>query len=194
MTSNRNSLIYALLLVAAIVVFGYFAAGDVVFLFSATFVGGLILWTATTYRADIDPNKIIVPYLLTVIFFIGHVYEEYTSHIEVALGAIMHIQLTQHEFLTVAAFIGPVIWLAGAMLILIGVRLGYFLVSVFLFGMMFGELSHFAFPFMENGKFHYVAGMYTCALPIASAWYTFLIMSREAKRQRMRLSSASAAN
>jgi hypothetical protein len=181
---RRRTLIGVVLLITAIVGCGYVAVGPVVFLFSVTLVGGFGVWLLTTYRADVDPDKFLAPYLLTVILFIGHVYEEYAFHIELPLGRIMHITLTQDQFLTVAAFAGPIIWLAGAALVLVGLGIGYFLVSTFLFGMMFGELSHFAFPFMQDGSFHYVAGMYTCLLPIVGAWYTFVIIWREVQRER----------
>ncbi|MGH8159757.1 MAG: hypothetical protein ACREPQ_16695 [Rhodanobacter sp.] len=185
MAAKDRSLLYALLLIAAIAGFGYLAVGKVALLFSVTFIGGLILWPMTVYRVDIDPHSIITPYLATVMLFICHVYEEYTAHIEVALGSIMQLTFSQKDFLTVAAFVAPVTWLVGAWMILKGWRFGYFIVSTFLFGMMFGELSHFAFPFLQNGTFHYVAGMYTCIFPIAAAWYTFFILLREVKRQGM---------
>jgi hypothetical protein len=178
------------MLLIAVLGLGYFAVGPVIFLFSVTFVGGFAVWFLTTFRADIDPHRFLKPYLLSVILFIGHVYEEYVAHIELALGRIMHIDLTQPEFLTVAAFSAPIIWLAGALLVLVELRIGYFLVSVFLFGMMFGELLHFAFPFMESGRFHYVAGMYTCLLPICAAWYTFFVIRREVANELTRIASA----
>src|SRR5262245_56210275 len=43
------------------------------------FAGGFIIWWFTTRRAPIDPPRIIVPYLLTVIMFIAHVFEEYRA-------------------------------------------------------------------------------------------------------------------
>jgi hypothetical protein len=184
MARNRNALIGALLLLLAVLGFGYFAVGPVIFLFSVTFIGGFIIWLLTTFQADIDPHRFLTPYLVTVILFIGHVYEEYVAHVEVALGRILHINLTQPEFLTIAAFSAPIIWLAGAVLTLAGLRLGGFLVSVFLFGMMFGEPMHFAFPFMENGRFHYVAGMYSCVLPIAAGWYTFAVIRQNVTKAR----------
>jgi hypothetical protein len=182
---RRGTLIGVLLLITAVVGFGYVAVGPVVFLFSVTLVGGFGVWLLTTYRAEVDPHRFLAPYLLTVILFIGHVYEEYAAHIELLLGSIMHITLTQDQFLTVAAFAAPIIWLAGAALIRVGWGIGYFLVSTFLFGMMFGELSHFAFPFMQDGSFHYVAGMYTCLLPIVGAWYTFVIIWRDVQSERI---------
>jgi len=49
-------------------------------LFSATFIGGLVVWMLTTYRVSVDPGVIVVPHLVTVILFIVHVYEEFVAH------------------------------------------------------------------------------------------------------------------
>jgi len=50
--------------------------------------------------------------------------------------------------------------------------------------MMFAELSHFIFPFMEDGTFHYVSGMYTAAIPLFPAAYGFYITMGEIKKVR----------
>ncbi len=94
------------------------------------------------------------------------------------------LQVTQKDFLTIAAFIAPIIWLTGAVMALRRWHFGYFFVSVFYFGMMFGEPTHFVFPFVENGKFHYVAGMYTAALPSIAGWYAFSVVVREMRRMK----------
>src|SRR5579859_4108025 len=134
-------------------------------LFSATFAGGLVVWLSTTYSTSVDPHRFMSLYLLTVILFIVHVYEEFRSHIETVMSRLTGLHVTQQDFLTIAAFIAPVIWLTGALFVLKRWHFGEFLVSVFLFGMMFGELTHFVFPLMLDGRFHYMAGMYTCLLP-----------------------------
>jgi hypothetical protein len=36
--------------------------------FTVALGGGLALWLATTYKIQVDPLKLIVPYLLTMIF------------------------------------------------------------------------------------------------------------------------------
>jgi hypothetical protein len=50
-------------------------------------------------------------------------------------------------------------------------RLGDFVGSTFLFGMMFIEPYHWIAPFVHNGTFHYVGGMWTAPVPIALGWY-----------------------
>jgi hypothetical protein len=143
---------------------GYLIVGFSGILFSVAFAGGFILWFLTTCKTPINPQQIILPYLVTIIFFIIHVYEEYVSHIEITLEKISGFRVSQNQFLIIAAFAAPIVWLSGAVMVLKRWSFGYFLVSTFLFGMMLGEVSHFVFPFMEDGTFHYSAGMYKIIL------------------------------
>lgn len=184
MRNSRRSIVYALAFIGGLASLGSVVVGPPAVLLSFAFVGGLALWLTTTYRTPVDPGTIMGPYLVTVIAFIVHVSEEYVSHIERTLALISGVAITQADFLIVAAFAAPIIWLTGAVMVLRGWAFGYFLVSTFLFGMMFGEVSHVAFPFMEDGTFHYSAGMLTAVLPITSAWYTFILVRREIARTR----------
>lgn len=176
--------------IALVAVLGFMVALYVVFrllgypagLFSTTFGGGLVVWLATTYRVPVDPEKLILPHLVTVMLFIVHVYEELVSHIELFMSRLTGLHVSQQDFLTIAAFIAPIIWLAGAVMMLRRWHFGYFFASVFYFGMMFGEPTHFIFPFIENGRFHYVAGMYTALLPCIGGWYTFTVVVREMRK------------
>lgn len=161
-------------------------------LFCTAFVGGFILWLATTYRTRIEPTRIIVAYLATVIFFILHVFEEFTTHVELVMTRLTGLQVSQKDFLTIAAFIAPVIWLTGAVMVLKRWHFGYFLMSVFFFGMMFGEPSHYIFPFVLDGHFHYVSGMYMAVLPSVAGWISFFITLGEIRRSKSTLGSANA--
>ena len=82
-------------------------------LFCTAFVGGFVLWIPTLQRQPIDMHVILVPHLVTVIFFIVHVFEEYRGHIEIFMSKLTGIDVTQTNFLTIAAFIAPVIWLTA---------------------------------------------------------------------------------
>ena len=180
---KTRSVIGAVAFIVGLALVGYVAVGFAGVLFSVAFIGGLVLWLLTTFRAPIDPHTIIVPYLVTVILFVVHVYEEFASHVEHHLARLSGLQVTQTDFLIIAAFSGPIVWLLGAVMLLKRWAFGYFLGSTFLFGMMFAELSHFVSPLMEDGTFHYTPGMYTAILPVISGWFTFRIVLREMKRR-----------
>jgi hypothetical protein len=169
----------------AIVAFsGYLAVGFAGALFSVAFVGGFVVWLLTTHRTPIDPHPVLVPYLMTVIAFLVHVYEEYVAHVERHLAALSGLPVTQADFLVIAAFVAPTIWLVGAVMMLKRWAFGWFLGSTFLFGMMFAELSHFVSPFVQDGSTYYSPGMYTAILPIASGWWTFTQILHQMKLQR----------
>jgi hypothetical protein len=150
------------------------------------FIGGFVLWWFTTRRTSINPHAIIVPYVLTVIAFIAHVYEEYKSF-QLGLPHVMEgapFTITFELMLTFAASLAPIAWLLGAVTMLKGWSVGSFVGSTFLFGMMFIESTHFIAPFLQTGTFHYVGGMWTATPLIAMGWYTFFAIRREGKKRK----------
>jgi hypothetical protein len=184
---NLPSIAYAAFFAAAWFVHEYVLVGVLAVAVIPLFIGGFVLWWFTTYRQPIDPYAIIVPYLLTVIVFIAHVYEEYKAYAlgfhHILEGAPFTINLDL--LLTFAAFLAPVLWLLGAVMLLKRWPTGYFTLSTFLFGMMFIEPTHYLAPFLQGGSFHYVGGMWTAVLPISLGWYTFFRVRREMKRERV---------
>jgi hypothetical protein len=155
-------------------VLGWILGGRIIFAYVPLFIGGFIIWWFTTRKTRIDAQRIIVPYLLTISFFVAHVYEEYKAHVlgfpDVNQGVF---ELTVVQMWTFAPFLGTLLWLLGAVLMLKRWPLGYFIASTFLFSMMFIECSHYISPFLQDGTFHYVGGMFTAVFVIASAWYVF---------------------
>jgi hypothetical protein len=81
---------------------------------------------------------------------------------------------------TFAASLGPILWLLGAVMLLKRWSLGYFIMSTFLFSMMFIEPTHLVAPFLVGGPPRYVGGLWTAILLVSLAWYTFVL--RNAKQ------------
>lgn len=180
MTSKQWTIIGVVGFVAFILILTFNLMGPIpTIVFTIPLGGGLVLWLKTTYRIQVDPLKLIVPYLLTMIFFIIHVYEEYLTDFEVAMTDISGFHVLEQDFLTITAFLGPVIWLSGAILLLKRIHAGYYFMSSMYVGMILGELAHFVFSFLEDGTFHYVSGMYTAAIPLFPAAYGLYITLRE---------------
>ena len=183
MNSKKVSLVTALVFALVMGGLAKMIAGSipaVIFLFA--FLGGFVLWVLTTYRHPIDTDKVIIPYLATIIAFIIHVYEEYLTNFEVALTDITGFHVLERDLLSVAAFLAPAIWIFGAILLIKKTHLGYYFLSAFYVAMAFAELSHFVFPFLEDGTFHYVSGMYTAALPLIPAAYGLWITLKEVSK------------
>ncbi|RDY58719.1 hypothetical protein [Flagellimonas nanhaiensis] len=153
-------------------------------IFSSASIGGFLLWIFTTFRTPISTRKIIVPYLFTVMLFIIHVYEEYITDFEVAMTEITGFHMLEKNFVTIAAFAAPILWVTGAILIIKETRVGHYLLCFFFVAMTISELSHFVFPFIHDGTFHYVSGMYTAIFPLIPASYGLYIMMESVKKNK----------
>src|SRR5262245_16404190 len=183
--TTRAWILQISLFATAWLLFVYMLVGPLAVAYVPLFAGGFGIWWVTARRTGIDPYTIIVPYLVTVIMFIAHVYEEYKAHLlgfaDIVQGAPFPISFEM--MLTFAASLAPIIWLLGAVLMLKRQMVGFFIAGTFLFGMMFIEPTHFVAPFLQGGSFHYVGGLFTAALPTACGWYTFLAIRRDMRRQ-----------
>lgn len=181
MTRARLGLAKAAALIALVLAVGLPTIGFPIALFSVALLGGLAVWSLTLLRDPIAPERVIIPYLCTIALFVIHVGEEYLFHIERTLSAVSGFEISQQQFLLLAGFFAPTLWIAGAILFLRRSQIGEYIVSTFYFGMIFGEASHFAFPFQESGRFHYSAGMVTAVPLILSAIYGLKCMFAEAR-------------
>lgn len=147
--------------------------------FTVAFGGGLFLYMATAWRTEFDSLKVIVPYLLTVMFFIAHVYEEYVTDFEGVVSRLAGQPVAEANFLFIAAFLAPFLWVGGAIMLIKQWAFGFYFLCAFFFAMTIAELAHFVFPFVLDGNFHYESGMYTAALPLFPAFYGLHILMRE---------------
>ena len=148
-------------------------------------IGGFILYLKTGFRAHFDTSQVIFPYLLTIMLFIVHVYEEYLFGFEHVINQLNGKNvITQMQYLTLAGFIGPFMWVGGAYLILKQWDIGYYFLAFFFVAMTIAELTHFIFPFIIYGHWRYTAGVVTAALPLIPAWYGLGITIRETRKIR----------
>ncbi len=166
----RLSLVLVLALGIALATTGYVLMGLIpAAIFTVFLVGGLVAWLLTTYGRPADPERIVVPYLLAVIFFIVHVFEEYLTEFWVAMSELTGHEIPEFNFLVIAAFIGPVLWLTGLALFCLRTEIGNYLVWAFIVAMTISELAHVVFPFVAYGHFTYFSGLYTAILPLVPA-------------------------
>ncbi len=165
----------ALMLTAA-----YGIAGTLAMIpFAMAFGGGGVAWLATTFRRPVDAEGLVVPTLLTVILFVLHVAEEYYTGFHIAIAHLAGTEPSLDVFLGVAAFGAPIIWISAVLLLMARHPFGNYLIWAFFIGMLLAELTHFAFPFVEDGTFHYFSGMYTAILPLIPAYVGFRRLLRK---------------
>jgi hypothetical protein len=178
--TTTQSLQQILLFIAAWLLVEYVLVRQLAIAWIPLFTGGFLLWWLTMRKAPIEPQKIMVPYLLTTIMFIVHVYEEYKAHL-LGFADITPLPVSLEELVTFAATLGPILWLLGAVMMLKRWPVGFFVAATFLFGMMFIEPAHLIAPFWR-GSFHYLGGLWTAPPLSAFGWYTFLAIRREIGR------------
>lgn len=184
-TADIKKLILPTAFVVAIVAFvqGLFGIIPAV-VFAVAFGGGLALYMATAWRTEFDTRKVIVPYLLTVMLFIVHTYEEYLTDFGALVSTLAGRPVPEPDLLFVIAWLAPFMWVGGAVMLIKRWALGYYFLCTFFVGMIIAELAHFVFPFVVDGTFHYESGMYTAALPLIPAVYGLHVMMREINRVR----------
>ena len=100
-----------------------------------------------------------------------HNYEEYLTGFDVTVSKMAEHTIPQLDLLIVIAWVAPIIWISGAIMLIKQWAFGFYFLCAFFFAMTIAELSHFIFPFIIDGTFHYESGMYTAALPLIPAYY-----------------------
>jgi hypothetical protein len=185
--TEARTLILPIVLICTIVAIGYVMLGIIpAIVFAVAFGGGLVLYIATAWRNPFDPRKVIVPYLLTVMLFLVHTYEEYLTDFEELVSTLAGRTVPEADLLFVIAWLAPFIWVGGAIALIKQWAVGYYFLCAFFVAMTIAELAHFVFPFVIDGTFHYQSGMYTALLPLIPAYYGLYVMMNEIRSVRSR--------
>jgi hypothetical protein len=168
---RQNYALLVILLLATFTLFGQQRLGLAV----VAIVGGagmlaFIAWGLTTYRIPASPNVVPV-YLLTVASLHLHIMEEYLMGFAPRMSRLFGIPtFTEQAFMISFAFIGIVLWiLAGIGLLYRNPLANYAAWFMFMIPVM--EISHYIFPLIEGGPYHYFPGMYTAWLPMLPGFY-----------------------
>ncbi len=159
------------LLLAVFFVFGQQKIGlAVVAIVSGAGILALIAWWLTTYRMPASP-QIVPVYLLTVVCLHLHIMEEYLMGFAPRMSHLFDIPIfTEPTFLISFAFIGIALWiLAGIGLLYRNPLANY--AAWFMFMIPIMETSHYIFPLIEGGPYHYFPGMWTAWLPMLPGFY-----------------------
>jgi len=183
--SETKHLVLPIVFICAIVTFCFFYLGLIpAVVFFTAFGGGLVLYMRTAWRTRFDSAKVIIPYLLTTLFFMVHTYEEYVTGFDQTVSRLAGYTIPQSNLLTVIAWVAPIIWVSGAIMLIKQWAFGFYFLCAFFFAMTIAELAHFVFPFVIEGRFYYESGMYTALLPLIPAYYGLYVMFQEIKAAR----------
>ena len=196
-TTRILSIAGALLFAAGAMLAGYLYIGTApVMIVGGASLIGFVMWIRTYLGRPLDPRVMLPPFLLTVAALEAHMAEEYLTGFGPAMSRLFDISWTEHSFLMVFAFIGPVIYTLTALGLYYRVPIAGFIAWFIYIGPGVAELTHFVFPLIQpailadvhgpisqavsNGRFvadmpnywlqttgtYYFSGMYTAVLPM----------------------------
>jgi hypothetical protein len=202
----------AVVFVAVAMFAGYRAIGPPpVIIVGGSGLIGLILWYRTYRHGPIEPDVILPPFLLTVACLEAHMIEEYEARFGPAMSRLFDISWTEHGFLLVFAFIGPILYSLTALGLYRRVPLAGFMAWFIFIGPGTAEFSHFIFPLLRpaiepdnlatlsatvaNGRWiegmpnywlhatgrYYFPGLYTAVLPMIPGIYGIYRVLRAAR-------------
>ena len=191
------SVVAAVVCVAVTAISGYRSIGlPPVVIVGGSGVAGLVLWTRTYLRNPVEPRVILPPFLLTVAALEIHMIEEWKRGFGPAMSRLFDISWTEHSFLMIFAFVGPVLYALTALGLFYRVPLAGFVAWFIFIGPGVAEFTHFIFPLLKpsilpdvpgtisravsNGRFvadmrnywlkttgvYYFPGLYTAILPM----------------------------
>ena len=209
---SAASFVGALAFVVVAMVAGALAIGlPPVVIVGGSGVIGLVLWSRTYRHGPIEPSVILPPFLLTVAGLEVHMIEEWEARFGPAMSRLFDISWTEHGFLLVFAFIGPILYTLTALGLYRRVPLAGFIAWFIFIGPGTAELSHFIFPLLRpaiepdnlatlsravsNGRWvegmpnyyfrttgrYYFAGLYTAVLPMVPGIYGIVRVLRAAR-------------
>ena len=108
-----------------------------------------ILWSLTYLRRPLAPEAVLPAFLLTVAALEVHMIEEYLTGFGPAMSRLFNISWTEHSFLMIFSFIGPVLYTLTALGLFKRVPLAGFLMCFIFIGPGIAEFTHFIFPLLK---------------------------------------------
>lgn len=168
----------AVAVTAATLTLGYLAFGLFTSLiFTAGFLGGLLLWLAFSDRGSWPAIR--WPYWLSLVLFIVHRVEEKQSGFFSMLASVTGVQTPDATSPAVVALLLLAVggWLLVPWLMRRGHPLGSYFAWTFLASMGVTELAHWlVFPFFVGLR--YVPGMWSVVLLAPAAWWGMWRLAR----------------
>ena len=109
---------------------------------AGSMLGGLLGWRKTTARYPADPYQVVPLYLLLQALFYCHVGEEALTGFNRQIAAISGVPWSDRDFTFFIAFIGPIIWVYAAYSLWARQSFGNFILWFLIVGMIVGEPTH----------------------------------------------------
>jgi len=141
--------IAAIFLLAAMVAGYRYIGWPPVIIVGGSGSAAFILWSLTYLRRPLPPEAVLPAFLLTVAALEVHMIEEYLTGFGPAMSRLFNISWTEHSFLMIFSFIGPVLYTLTALGLFKRVPLAGFLMCFIFIGPGVAEFTHFIFPLLK---------------------------------------------
>src|SRR6202790_778130 len=141
--------IAAIFLLAAMLAGYWYIGWPPVIIVGGSGTAAFILWSLTYLRNPLSPEAVLPAFLLTVAALEVHMIEEYLTGFGPAMSRLFNISWTEHSFLMIFCFIGPVLYTLTALGLFKRVPVAGFLMCFIFIGPGVAEFTHFIFPVLK---------------------------------------------
>ena len=138
----------AFLLVAMVAGYRYIGWPPVIIV-GGSGTAAFVLWSLTYLRRPLMPEVVLPAFLLTVAGLQVHLIEEYLTGFAPAMSRLFNISWTEHSYLMIFVFVGPVLYTLTALGLFRRVAIAGFLMCLILIGPGVAEFTHFIFPVLR---------------------------------------------
>ena len=143
--ANSMALAAIFLVVAMLAGYRYIGWAPVIIV-GGSGTAAFVLWSLTYLRHPLSPEIVLPAFLLTVAALEVHMIEEYLTGFGPAMSRLFNISWSEHSFLMVFAFVGPILYALTALGLFRRVALAGFLMCFIFVGPGVAEFTHFIFP------------------------------------------------
>ncbi len=143
--ANSMALAAIFLVVAMLAGYRYIGWAPVIIV-GGSGTAAFVLWSLTYLRHPLSPEIVLPAFLLTVAALEVHMIEEYLTGFGPAMSRLFNISWSERSFLTVFAFVGPILYALTALGLFRRVPLAGFLMCFIFIGPGVAEFTHFIFP------------------------------------------------
>ena len=186
MSRRRLSLTAAILMVILFWVLGLrYLSAPITIIVGGSMAVGLVFWLRFLHGRPAEPMIVLPPFLVMMAALSAHKMEEYYAGFPQAISSLFGVHFTMETFLLVFEQVGPMLYFLVILGLLVRDEFANFFACFLMIGMGLGEATHFIFPLIAGGPYHYFPGMYTAILPIATGVWTILTVVRASAPRRI---------
>lgn len=192
---KKLNLILAVLFLAFVWIMGLtYLSTPIITIVGGSMTVGFFFWLKYSYGKPTEPFALIPPFSIMLAALFIHIMEEYYMDFPQAISALFQVDFSKQTFLLVFEQLGPIVYFLVIAGLAVRNEFSNFFASFLVIGMGIAEVTHFIFPIIAGGPYHYFPGMYTAILPMITGIWTMTVVIKDSKRKALNSRSADYAN